>query len=180
MNIQVGKNKSALILILGVLLFSLPGLAADREDSSNLTQAEEIYTALLNTSPVEMLSGSTAAKARKIWLAYKKKLIALNARIEINRMDASEQTGLLREKALDNLIATAGQRERLAASTVQQLMLLTKTDGGARQQPTPVKASVEPAQLSGPTGAPEVNGNFRQKNLSVISESEDLSTGEFE
>ena len=135
---------AALISAIGV---AVAGVAAQPQSLSQVFEVR--YQQLLQRVQKREFPPEVKDEAKAVWVALRKDIIALDAKVETLKLEVMSQQGALQEAALDELGQKVGERERRLMRGIQDLDRLA----GREMPAIPLVPAVPAASISDETGA---------------------------
>lgn len=129
------KNNN-LLLLLALTMFALAGNA---QESPLQDRFDEQYRALAAELGQRQDAAMELKQAKDVWLSTRKRLIAVNAKIDAKKLDVSVSSGEQQSRAIDELVAMGGLRDRTLLDGIDKLQ---KIRGGEEITRSPI-GSVE-------------------------------------
>lgn len=163
-------------------------VAVGAGQSQSLSQEFEArYQQLLQQVEAGQLSPRLKDEAKAVWIALRKEIIALDAEMETLKLEVMSEQGARQKAALDELGATAGERERRLMRAIQDLDRLA----GREISAIPLAPAAPAVGISDETSGHRSNDKEKQEeefehtktqtwDIEIEFAPEDLSKGDME
>lgn len=160
--------------LLGMLIvvIALHGVSAGEVESPLLTKFKSRQEEIVKQVSQGALPKSVAQHSEKLWLSLRKNLIYLDAKGQAYQLDVKESAGALQDKAIKNLVAVSGERERLLMDAIQRL---DKLAGG---EPTEIPVFFATDQTA--PAAPAKQEARSSDSVTISIEPEDLTNPQWD